>query len=309
VEAVDIGFGAAVAGSWATPRNLAELARRAERLGYRSLWTFQRLLAPSGAKLAPAYRSVLDPMVALGYLACATSTIRLGVAVVNHPFASPLLLAKQAATVDVLSGGRLDLGIGSGWLAEEFTGSGATMAQRGARADDYVAALHAVWGGAAGYQGRYFTIPPGRQDPPPVQRPGPPVLIGGMSRAAMERAGRIGDGWVTASSADLSVIAESAKVVQGAARAAGRGPARIVCRAVAKPGPPKVDKSTGQRVLLSGSYEQIREDVRWLESCGVTEVFYDLNFDPAVGDPAADEGKAVLRASEVLEALAPDVRL
>jgi probable F420-dependent oxidoreductase len=306
---VDIGFGAPVAGAWATPRNLAELARRAERLGYRSLWTFQRLLAPSGAKLPPVYRSVLDPMVSLGYLACATSTIRLGVAVVNHPFASPLLLAKQAATVDVLSGGRLDLGIGSGWLPEEFTGSGVPMANRGARADEYVAALRAVWGGAAGYQGDFFTIPAGRQDPPPVQHPGPPILIGGMSRAAMERAGRLGDGWVTASSADLSVIAESAKVVQSAARAAGRGPSRIVCRGVVRPGKLSINKTTGNRVLLSGSYEQIREDIRWLESCGVTEVFYDLNFDPAVGDPAIDEGKAVLRASEVLEALAPDVRL
>ena len=150
------------------------------------------------------YRSVLDPMVSLGYLAAATSSIRLGVAVVNHPFPSPLLLAKQAATVDVLSGGRLDLGIGSGWLTEEFTGSGASMARRGARADDYVAALRALWSGAGGYQGTFFSIPAGRQDPPPVQRPGPPVLIGGMSRAAMERAGRIGDGWVTATSADLS---------------------------------------------------------------------------------------------------------
>jgi probable F420-dependent oxidoreductase len=248
-------------------------------------------------------------MVSLGYLAAATSSIRLGVAVVNHPFASPLLLAKQAATVDVLSGGRLDLGIGSGWLAEEFAGSGASMAQRGARADDYVAALRALWSGAPGYQGTFFTIPAGRQDPAPVQRPGPPILIGGMSRAAMERAGRIGDGWVTSSGADLSVIAESAKVVQSAARAAGRSPARIGCRGVVRPGQPSISKTTGQRRLLSGSYEKIREDIRWLESCGVTEVFYDLNFDPVVGDPAANEGKAVLRASEVLEALAPDIRM
>jgi probable F420-dependent oxidoreductase len=306
---VDIGFGAAVSGAWATPRNLAELGRRAERLGYRSLWTFSRLLAPPGANLAPVYQSVLDPMVSLGFLASATSAIRLGVATVSHPFASPLLLAKQAATVDVLSGGRLDLGIGSGWLTEEFTGSGTSMARLGARADEYVAALRALWSGSRGYQGTFFSIPPGRQDPAPVQRPGPPVLIGGMSRAAMERAGRIGDGWVTASSADLSTIAESAKVVQSAARAAGRSPARIVCRGVVRPGTPKVSKATGKRVLLSGSYEQIREDIRWLESCGVTEVFYDLNFDPAVGDPAADEGKAVLRASEILEGLAPDVRM
>jgi len=305
---MDIGFGAPVSGAWATPRNITELARRAERLGYRSLWTFQRLLAPAGANLAPVYQSVLDPMVSLGYLAAATSTIRLGVAVVNHPFASPLLLAKQAATVDLLSGGRLDLGIGSGWLAEEFTGSGASLAERGARADEYAAALRSLWTGEGGYHGTFFEIPAGRQDPRPVQRPGPPILIGGMSRAAMQRAGRIGDGWVTASSANLSVIAESAKVVQNAARAAGRGPARIVCRGVVRPGTPRVSKTTGDRLLLSGSYEQVREDVGWLESCGVTEVFYDLNFDPEIGDPTADEGKAVLRASEILEALAPDGR-
>src|SRR6201997_1617272 len=129
---MDIGFGAPVAGAWASPRNLTEFARRAERLGYRSLWTFQRLLVPSDAALAPVYHSVLDPMVSLGYTAAVTSTIRLGVAVLNHPFASPLLMVKQAATVDVLSGGRLDLGLGIGWMPEEFTGSGAVMAGRGA---------------------------------------------------------------------------------------------------------------------------------------------------------------------------------
>ena len=305
---MDIGFGAPVSGAWATPRNLTELGRRAERLGYRSLWTFQRLLAPTSAALAPVYRSVLDPLVTLGYLAAATSSIRLGVAVVNHPFASPLLLAKQAATVDVLSGGRLDLGIGNGWLPEEFTGSGASLAGRGARAEEYVAALRALWSTDRGYHGSFYDIPPGRQDPPPVQRPGPPVLLGGMSEAAMERAGRVGDGWITASNADLSKIAEFAKVVQNAATGAGRGPARIVCRGVVRPGKPAVSKRTGRRLLLSGSYEQIREDVGWLDSCGVTEVFYDLNFDPQVGDPSVADGTAVLRASEILEALAPDAR-
>ncbi len=306
---MDIGFGAPVAGAWATPRNLTELAQRAEQLGYRSLWTFQRLLVPAGSELPPVYQSVLDPMISLGYLAAATSSIRLAVAIVNHPFQSPLLLAKQAATIDVLSGGRLDLGLGSGWQPEEFTGSGASMEHRGPRADEYVAALRALWAGDGGYRGKYFTIPPGRQDPPPVQRPGPPVLIGGMSRAAMERAGRIGDGWVTSSGADLSSLAESAKVVQEAARAAGRGPVRIVVRGVVRPGEPSLDRKTGERRRLSGSYEQIREDVGWLGSCGVTEVFYDMNFNPAVGNPAADEGKALSLACEVLEALAPDARM
>ena len=305
---MDIGFGAPIAGAWATPRNLTEFGRRAERLGYRSLWTFQRLLVPAGSQLAPVYRSVLDPLVSLGFLAAATSSIRLGVAMVCHPFTSPLLLAKQAATVDVLSGGRLDLGIGIGWLPEEFTGSGASTTSRGARTQEYLAALRALWAGEDGFHGSYYEIPAGRQDPPPLQRPGPPVLLGGMSRPAMDRAGRIADGWVTASSADLSKIAEAAKIVQEAAAAAGRGPLRIVCRGVVRAGKAVESSATGERMLLSGSYEQIRQDVAWLESCGVTEVFYDMNWDPLVGDPAADEGRAVLRASEVLEALAPDGR-
>jgi probable F420-dependent oxidoreductase len=305
---MDIGFGAPVAGVWATPRNLTEFARRAERLGYRSLWTFQRLLVPEAQEMAPVYRSVLDPLVTLGYTAAVTSTIRLGVAVVNHPFISPVLLAKQAATIDVLSGGRLDLGVGIGWLPEEFTASGAAMAGRGARTEEYLSAMRVLWTGRSGFHGAYYEIPPGRQDPPPVQRPGPPVLLGGMSRAAMERAGRIADGWVTASGADLSGIAESAKIVQETAAAAGRGPLRIVCRGVVREGTPVASPVTGDRLLLSGSFGQIREDTAWLESCGVTEVFYDVNWDPLVSDPAADEGRAVLRASEVLEALAPDGR-
>jgi probable F420-dependent oxidoreductase len=305
---MDIGFGAPVAGVWATPRNLTEFARRAERLGYRSLWTFQRLLVPAAAEMPAVYRSVLDPLVALGYTAAVTSTIRLGVAVVNYPFISPLLLAKQAATIDVLSGGRLDLGIGIGWLSQEFAASGATMAGRGARTQEYLSAMRVLWSGENGFHGAHYQIPPGRQEPPPVQRPGPPVLLGGMSPAAMRRAGRIADGWVTSSGADLSNIAESAKIVQETAAAAGRGPLRIVCRGVVREGAPVTSPVTGDRLLLSGSFEQIREDTAWLESRGVCEVFYDVNWDPLVGDPAADEDRAVQRASEVLEALAPKGR-
>jgi probable F420-dependent oxidoreductase len=307
---ISIGIGAPVAGAWATPGNLAGFARRAEELGYRSLWTFQRLLFPQDSDMAPVYRSVLDPMVSLGYVSAVTSAIRLGVAVVNHPFLSPLLMAKQAATVDVLSDGRLDLGLGIGWLKEEFTGSGALMSRRGPRTVEYVAALRALWSGetgrpgAAGFTGEYYEIPAGRQDPPPVQRPGPPVIVGGMSRPAMERAGRIADGWVTASAANLSKIGPSVALVQQAAAACGRGPLRIICRGVVRAGDPVTGRS-GQRLLLSGSFEQIRADVAWLASQGVTEVFYDLNWDPEIGSPDADPVRAADRATFLAEALAP----
>src|ERR1700722_11130722 len=141
VSTMQIGFGAPVAGAWATPEYLTAFARRAERAGYQSLWSFQRLLVPEGSGMEPVYHSVLDPMVALGFAAARTSRIRLGVALINLPFISPAYLAKQAATVDVLSGARLSLGLGIGWLPEQFTATGATTARRGARTEEYLGVL------------------------------------------------------------------------------------------------------------------------------------------------------------------------
>src|SRR5262245_50427516 len=108
-----IGFGAPCSGSWATPANLTRIAQRAEQLGYHSLWTFQRLLYPLALDMAPPYHSVTDPTATLAFLAAQTRTIRLGVAVLNMPFVSPVVVAKQLATVDVLSSGRLDAGFGN----------------------------------------------------------------------------------------------------------------------------------------------------------------------------------------------------
>jgi probable F420-dependent oxidoreductase len=304
---VQIGFGAPVAGAWATPEYLASFAGRAEDAGYATLWTFQRLLVPEGSGMDPVYRSVLDPMVALGYAAARTSRIRLGVAVINLPFVSPAYLAKQAATLDVLSRGRLEVGLGIGWMPEEFAAVGASMAGRGARTEEYRAVLRALWAdGVSSYRGSFYEIPPGRQDPKPVQRPGPPVLLGGMSRAAMERAGRIADGWITSSRADLSKIGEAAGVIRDAASAAGRDPAavRIVCRGLVRAGA-EAKEPDGERRLLSGSYKRIREDAAWLAAQEVTELFYDLNWDPQVGSPDVAPQAAADRAAEILAELAP----
>jgi len=302
-----IGFGAPVSGAWATPGNLAAFAARAEQAGYDSLWTFQRLLVPVGSAMEPVYHSVLDPMIALGFAAAGTSRIRLGVAVVNFPFESPAVLAKQAATVDVLSGGRHELGLGIGWMPEEFEATGASMRGRGARTEEYIAALRALWAhGVSRFSGEYYTVPAGQADPSPVQPGGPPVLLGGSARPALQRAGRLADGWVTSSRTDLSRIEEGIEVVRSAARDAGRDPAavRIICRGVVRPGAEIPDD--GGRRRLSGSYEQIRADTDWLAGRGVTEVFYDLNWDPQVGSPDADPAAAVRRAGDILDALAPD---
>lgn len=302
-----IGFGAPVAGAWATPGYLAVFAERAEEAGYASLWSFQRLLVPDGSGMEPVYHSVLDPMVALGFAAARTSRIRLGVAVINLPFVSPAYLAKQATTVDVLSGGRLDLGLGIGWMPEEFAATGASTARRGARTEEYLAVMRTLWADeVSSFQGEFYTIPAGRQDPRPVQRPGPPVLLGGMSRPAMERAGRLADGWITSSRADLTKIGEAVGVIREAASAAGRDPGavRIICRGVVHVGV-ESKSADGHRLPLSGSYEQIREDVAWLAEQGVTELFYDLNWDPQVGNPAVAPEAAAARASDILGGLAP----
>jgi probable F420-dependent oxidoreductase len=302
-----IGFGAPVSGAWATPGNLADFAARAERAGYASLWGFQRLLVPEGSGMDPVYQSVLDPMTALAYAAAATSAIRLGVAVVNLPFVSPAYLAKQAVTVDILSRGRLDLGLGIGWMPEEFAVTGASMARRGRRAEEYVAVLRELWSeGPSEFAGEFYQVPRGAVEPKPVQPGGPPVILGGLARPALERAGRIADGWVTSSRADLTRIAEGIGVIRDAAAQAGRDPdrIRIVCRGVVRAGAEVPGPPDGRR-LLSGSYEQIREDTRWLARQGVTELFYDLNWDPLVGSPDVGRAEATARAGTILDALAP----
>jgi probable F420-dependent oxidoreductase len=304
---MEIGFGAPVSGAWATPQNLAAFAAAAECAGYSSLWSFQRLLIPVGSSIEPVYHSVLDPMGALSFAAAVTSRIRLGVAVVNLPFVSPGYLAKQAASVDVLSGGRHDLGLGIGWMPEEFALTGGEMARRGARTAEYVAVLRALWsGGPAAYDGEFYHVPAGTQAPAPVQPGGPPILLGGMAKPALERIGRIADGWVTSSRTNLAKIDELIAVVKQSAAAAGRDPdaMRFVCRGVVRAGAP-VTGDNGERLLLSGDYDQIRADSEWLGTRGVTEVFYDLNWDPQIGSPDVAPDAAAARAEEILHALAP----
>ena len=155
-------------------------------------------------------------------------------AVINLPFVSPAVLAKQATTVDVLSGGRLDLGLGIGWMPEEFAAAGASTARRGARTEEYLAVLRTLWADeVSSFDGEFYTIPAGRQDPRPVQKPGPPVLLGGMSRPAIERAGRIADGWITSSRADLSKIGAAVATYPGGGVGGGPEPG---CRPHRVPG-------------------------------------------------------------------------
>jgi probable F420-dependent oxidoreductase len=309
MAAMLLGFGVPVSGAWATPDNQVRLVRRAEELGYRSAWTFQRLLVPAEPEPDPrsgmeVYRSVLDPVVSLAHLAGHTSRIRLGVAVLNMPFFSPALMAKQLASLDVVAGGRLDVGLGIGWSRVEFAASGVPYAHRGARGEEFLRALRALWADeVVEFHGVFYRIPPARMQPKPVQRPHPPVLLGGSAAAALRRAGRVADGWISASSADLRHIDQPIATVKRAAEQAGRDPEalRFVCRGPARVG----GAGAADRRPLTGSVEEVRGDLDDLRAQGVTEVFLDLNWDPEIGSPDADRVAAVRRAEETLEALAP----
>ncbi|WBB67971.1 TIGR03619 family F420-dependent LLM class oxidoreductase [Micromonospora sp. WMMD812] len=301
---MDLGFAVPVSGSWATPEHMVHIARRAEQLGYHSLWTFQRLLAPADLGWSETYHSVQDPLTTLAFLAAHTTRVRLGVAVLNMPFLSPVVLAKQTATLDILSAGRLDVGLGLGWSDEEYQATGASKHRRGRRAEEFVTVLRGLWQDeVTEHHGEFYQVPPTRMDPKPVQRPHPPILLGGLAPQALRRAGRLADGWVSGSQADLAAIGAAIATVKATAADAGRDPGalRFVCRGAVRvrPGGPT------DREPLTGSLDQIRSDLGRLAEAGVTELFVDLNFDPEIGSPRADAEASRRRADEVLDALAP----
>jgi probable F420-dependent oxidoreductase len=305
---MELGCAVPVSGPWATAEGCVQVAAWAEELGYRSLWTFQRLLSPvdeAGVeRLEPPYWSVHDPLAVLAYLAGKTTSARLGVAVVNAPFYSPILLAKPLTTIDILSGGRLDVGLGLGWMAEEFEATGVPYEHRGGRTADLVRCLRAIWcDDVVDYDGPYFRVPRARVEPKPLQRPHPPVLFGGTVEASLRRAGRMADGWISSSRAEFASLADSIATVRTAAADAGRDPfsLRFVCRAVVKV------RATA-RAPLTGTLEQIGEDMGALADTGMTEAFVDLNFDPLIVAPDADPDASLRHARTVLEALAPAAR-
>ena len=191
---MELGFAVPVSGSWATPANAVELGKRAEELGYSSLWTFQRLLSPldgDAPVLAPPYHQVHDPLATLAFLAGQTSRARLGLAVVNLPYYAPVVLAKLLTTIDLLSGGRLDAGVGLAWEPHELAAVGVPSERRGARGEDYLRCLRTIWTEEiVEYEGPFYKVPRCRIDPKPVQKPHPPVFIGGGGQRLLRLAAR-----------------------------------------------------------------------------------------------------------------------
>lgn len=316
-----LGFGLPVSGSWATPETMIHLARRAEDLGHASLWTFQRVLQPVAGALDPAYdaaenpssRPVDDPsysavhdaMLPLAFVAGHTQRIGLGTATLCAPFTPPVILAKAMTTLDHLSGGRVTTGVGLGWMPQEYAAAGVPMERRGARMEEYLRCLKAVWTeDPVEFAGEFYTVPRSHVGPRPVQRPHPPVLVGGAAEPAQRRAGRLAEGWIGSTRTDVETLARSVAIVRAGAEEAGRDPdaVRILVRTVVDlvEADPGRDRRPGH-----GTREQVLDDLAALARHGATEVLVDLNFSPRIGSPDADPEAAVAEAERVLDALAP----
>ncbi len=202
-----IGLQGVFAGPAAGAEHMTKTAKMVEDVGFHSFWMPEHVLLfedydspypySDNGKVPLDPRNVpLEPFTALAFLAAQTSRIRLGTGITILPQRNPVYFAKQAADVDAMSGGRLDIGIGVGWLAEEFAALGVPFERRGARAADYLQVCKTLWcDDVSSYDGEFYTLPTCVQGPKPVQKPHPPLWFGGESTPALRRVARFGQGW------------------------------------------------------------------------------------------------------------------
>src|SRR3954470_14020000 len=234
-----LGLHALGIGSGADRAIIDAIASAAERAGLATLWSGEHVVmvdesasrypySDDGLIAVPAEADWLDPMIGLRFVAAATSTIRIATGVLLLPEHNPVLVAKQAATLDTLSGGRLTLGIGIGWSREEFDALGVPFERRGARTEEYVAAIRTLWrDDVASFDGEFVRFGPGQVNPKPFRDRRIPIVLGGNSDAALRRVAAWGDGWYGFNVDGLEAVAERVEFLNGLCRERGRDPAEL----------------------------------------------------------------------------------
>ncbi len=222
-------------GAYVDPARAVELAQAAEAAGFESLWTVEHTVVPAGYGSTYPYAEggrmaggndaipLPDPLIWMAYVAAATKRIKLATGIMILPQHNPVVVAKQVATLDHMSNGRILLGIGVGWLQEEFAALGVPFEARGKRTDEYIRAMRELWGAEKpSFDGQFVRFKDAYCRPQPVNK-SVPIIVGGHSPAAAKRAGRLGDGFFPARGAPSDLFA----IARDAARDAGRDPASL----------------------------------------------------------------------------------
>jgi probable F420-dependent oxidoreductase len=286
---IKLGMHLPVAGRGASPEAIAQVAEEAERIGLDSVWSWERLMRPTvpialggpGGPVMEApedFAAVYDPVETLSYVAARTNRITLGTSVLDALFQSPVILARRLATLDRFSDGRLVVGIGQGWMAQEFDAAGVSMRRRGAGFEEHLSAMRAVWGpDPVRFEGRFYRIPEADIGPKPVRIGGPRLLVGAGSSVAVERAGRLGVG-LTLVIFDWDTVRASVETFRAAADAAGHDPdtlpimLQVNGNVTAEP--------LDERGPLLGSPEQVAVDLDRAAQLGVEHVYWNTHDEP-----------------------------
>ena len=288
-----VGISLPQLGPQASPESLVKVARRAEELGYDSVWVLERLLWPLAPKepypaapdgrLPETYQSVLDPIETLTFAAAHTTKVQLGTSVLVLPYHSPIQLARRLASLDVLSNGRVLVGVGAGWSRDEFEAVGTPFERRGARCDEFLRAMIELWTkDPVGFDGEFYHIPESKVGPKPVQKPHPPIYVAGFGQYTFDRAARFGNGWNPAGIMSFEGLEGMINQFRQTAERAERGDMEVVLRAFTML---FKDPGGSSRSPMSGSADQVREDTARLRDIGVTHL---IQSPPAIGfDPSA----------------------
>jgi probable F420-dependent oxidoreductase len=305
------GFYLPTRGPTATRDGILVLAREGERLGFNSAMIADHIVFPVESQSTypytvdgkhPGAGDALETFSILGVVAGATERLRLVTSVLVLPYRNPVLTAKMAASLDVLSGGRLTLGVGAGWLREEFAAlNSPAFEARGAVTDEWIAILKQLWSQSpASFNGRFYRYSDIRCEPFPLQKPHPPIWVGGHSRAALRRTARHGDGWhpvgaIAASPLPPQEMRAHLATLKQLTEAEGRDFSALTISYKA----PLYDTGNaspdGSRRVFSGTPEQIAGDIRTFAAIGVHELIFDCR------------GQSIAESIERLQWFATDV--
>lgn len=225
------------------PAKVLEFGKALEDIGYDEIAVFDHVVMgyPTDDRQGPRYppkMPILEAIVLMAQLAAVTERIGIGTEVLVLPQRQPVLVAKQISTIDLMSQGRVRLGVGVGWQASEYDALEEDFTNRGRRMDEAIAVLRSYWSDEQiDFDGEFYTSTAMAMEPKPLQAGGPPIWIGGNSKAALRRAGQLGDGWMGSAMADDDQAVAAMATIRAEAEATGRDPARIGMQMMLQPPP------------------------------------------------------------------------